>query len=218
MKKRPERVQLIVQHISTCLDGKTPPCSFVQKRCHWRGHDYISYNRSLSKSIQVEGKRVILSHPQRGRVYNYVCPRAGQANTDVLRENGGQSSSCSLCARPIEVEQCHVSTSIQKRYRYRRTGPANPHDRNILPGHGDPAHLKPDREAFPVEQIAFPPAPDRPQSVRSLSNLYSPGTWPGSGLFSSQWRRGSWRMRLRSRAARQRAFRMFEPPAARIRL
>ena len=39
-----------------------------------------------------------------------------------------------------------------------------------------------------------------------------------AGLFSSQWRRGSWRMRLRSRAARQRAFRMFEPPAARIRL
>ena len=39
-----------------------------------------------------------------------------------------------------------------------------------------------------------------------------------TGLFSSQWRRGSWRMRLRSRAARQRAFRMFEPPAARIRL
>ena len=38
------------------------------------------------------------------------------------------------------------------------------------------------------------------------------------GLFSSQWRRGSWRMRLRSRAARQRAFRMLEPPAARIRL
>ena len=40
----------------------------------------------------------------------------------------------------------------------------------------------------------------------------------GAGLFSSQWRRGSWRMRLRSRAARQRAFRMLEPPAARIRL
>ena len=39
-----------------------------------------------------------------------------------------------------------------------------------------------------------------------------------AGLFSSQWRRGSWRMRLRSRAARQRAFRMLEPPAARIRL
>ena len=42
--------------------------------------------------------------------------------------------------------------------------------------------------------------------------------WVLPGLFSSQWRRGSWRMRLRSRAARQRAFRMFEPPAARIRL
>ena len=43
--------------------------------------------------------------------------------------------------------------------------------------------------------------------------------WHASaGLFSSQWRRGSWRMRLRSRAARQRAFRMLEPPAARIRL
>ena len=43
-------------------------------------------------------------------------------------------------------------------------------------------------------------------------------TREAAGLFSSQWRRGSWRMRLRSRAARQRAFRMFEPPAARIRL
>ena len=44
------------------------------------------------------------------------------------------------------------------------------------------------------------------------------GRLRSAGLFSSQWRRGSWRMRLRSRAARQRAFRMFEPPAARIRL
>jgi len=137
----------------------------MQKRCHWRVHDYISYNRSLSKSIQVEGKRVTLSHPQRGRVNNYVCPRAGQANIDVTRENGGQSSSCSLRARPIEVEQCNVSISIQKRYRYRRAGPANPHDGNILSCHGDPARLKSDREAFPVEQIAFPPARDRPQSV-----------------------------------------------------
>src|SRR5271155_3688209 len=34
-----------------------------------------------------------------------------------------------------------------------------------------------------------------------------------AGLFSSQRRRGSWRMRLRSRAARQRAFRMLESPA-----
>ena len=42
--------------------------------------------------------------------------------------------------------------------------------------------------------------------------------WRYAGLFSSQWRRGSWRMRLRSRAARQRAFRTLEPPAARIRL
>ena len=45
-----------------------------------------------------------------------------------------------------------------------------------------------------------------------------PAGFKTTGLFSSQWRRGSWRMRLRSRAARQRAFRMLEPPAARIRL
>ena len=67
-----------------------------------------------------------------------------------------------------------------------------------------------------AEHVGYATAAHRRALALSGPCPYPRRSFPG--LFSSQWRRGSWRMRLRSRAARQRAFRMLEPPAARIRL
>jgi hypothetical protein len=76
------------------------------------------------------------------------------------------------------------------------------------------------RVAVAIHMQSKPPKDDKEEG-RSNNDDGAAGDNDGvedPGLFSSQWSRGSWRMRVRSRAARQRAFRMLEPPAARIRL